>query len=326
MTVIIKRKTVVGIGREEAAYKTESTQLVDMGVQSITVDVQKNTILNDQAYGRIEDVRDSRTGTKMAQVTLTGIVEASFWGQFLSAALGSLSTSADDPEAGANTHTFTVANNNQHPSYSITYEDDNQDMVCLGCRLSSLQTTVVAGEWVTYTATFMGNPPTDASESASFADDQLFSADQATVRLAAVGGSFSGSGIPLTSLDLTVEKNADAHFAFGSVEPNNVINRQLTVTGTMTLLWDDETYFDLFDDHTLKAMEIALSAGTIPSTSTPYSTKFTLAQVHFDTWNNNAGNDDKVEQTVTFRAEYKEEATASMIDAELINDQANSVY
>lgn len=325
MAPIIKRKTVVGIGRE-TTFQTESTQLVDMGVQNIAVDIQKNVILNDQMYGRIEDTRDSRIGTKMSQVTLTGIVEAAFWGQFLMAAFGTLNTTADSPESGANTHAFTVNNTNQADSYSITYEDDNQDMVCLGCRLTSLQTTVVAGDWVTYTATFIGNPPTDASETASFSDDHLFSADQATVRFAAVGGSFSGAGIKLSTLDLTVEKNAEAHFAFGANTPDNIINKQFSVTGSFTLLWEDETYFDLFNDHTLRAMEISLSGGTIPSTSTAYSTKFTLEQIHFDGWNNNGNPNDKVEQTITFKAEYKEAATANMITAELINDQANSVY
>jgi len=324
MAIIIKRKTAVGLGRE-TNYKTESTQLVNFGVQDITIDIQKTTILNQQMYARIEDTRDSRIGTEMAQVTLSGIVESAFFGQFFRAALGTLATTDDTPESGANTHAFSVLNTNQHPSYSIIYDDGNQDMVVLGARLQSLKKTIVAGDWVNYEAVFVGNPPSTASESASYVDDFLFSADQATVRMAAVGGSFSGAGIALSSLDITINKNTEPYFAFGAKTPNNVINKQFSVAGTFSLLHDDSTYYDLFRNHTLNAMEIVLSGGTIPATSTPYSVKIVLPQIHLSTWDNNGGAEEVVTQNIAFNAEYEESASA-MITAQLINDQAGTAY
>lgn len=327
MGVIIKRRTAVAVGRE-ATYGTESSQLVNMGVQDITIDIQKTTILNNQMYARIEETRGSRVGAQMAQVTITGIAEASFLGQFYRAALGTIATATDTPEANAEQHTFTVLNTNEHPSYSLMYDDGNQDMAVLGSRLESLTTNVVAGDWVTYTAVFMGFAPVAASETASYADSHLFSADQATIRLAAVGGAFSGDGIPLTTFDLVISKNTESKQAFGSTQPYKILNKHFAVTGSMALLMENVTYRDFFRNHDLKSMQIVLSGGSIPSTATPtpFSVTVTLEQVHFDGWNDNGGADDIVEQTLTFRAEYEEASAASIMDIVLVNDQAGSVY
>jgi|AntAceMinimDraft_18_1070375.scaffolds.fasta_scaffold87727_1 hypothetical protein len=325
----IKRRTVVGIGREASAFQTKSDQIVGMGLQNLTIDLQKNVITNEQAYGRIEDVRDSRIASQMVQITIEGITQVDTIGQLVYAAMGTLSTAANTPETDVNTHTFTVANTNQHPSYSIAFEDPVQDQVCVGCRLESLTTTIVAGEWVTYSATFMGSMPIDATESLSFTDKQQFSAEQATVRLAAVDGSFAGAGIDLSTLTLNVTKNTEVHYAFGSVAPKNVINKQFNVTGDFSILNENETYYDLFLAHTPKALEVALSGANIGATGTPGSLKIKLEQVVFNTWNNNAGNDEKVMENIEFRAEYNEsesDANGGMMSAVLINASANSTY
>ena len=326
MTAIIKRKTVVSIGRE-TTYKTESTQLVGMGVQTITVDIQKTAIKNDQSYGRIEDTRDSKIGTRNTQVTLTGIVEAPFWGQFLMGALGTLTSSADTPEAGAHTHDFSVANNNAHPGYSIIYKDDVQSKAVLGSRMVSLKTSIVAGEYVVYTAVFLGNTPVTTTANPGFTDGHLFCASEAQVRLASVGATFSGDGIPLTSLDIDIAKNAEAHYAFGSVDPNQIINKQFGVTGTATLLFEDENQYNQFIDHEKLGLEIVVTGDeNLIGLTTPPSFKFVLHEIAFDGWDNNAGNDEKVEQTITFMAHYEQETAQSMIDAQLVNDQVSSVY
>ncbi len=322
----IKRKTAVSLGRE-TTYKTESTQLVAMGVQSLTVDIQKTTIKNDQAYGRIEQTRNSKIGARNAQVTLTGIVEASFWGQFQMAALGAIDTTADDPEAGANTHDFSVANNNQHAGYSILFKDDVQNKAVLGARLVSLKTSIVAGEYVTYTAVFMGHSPVTTTTTPGFLDSHLFCAAEAQVKLAAVGAAFSGSAIELSTLDVDIAKNAEVHNAFGSVDPNKVINKQFAVTGTATLLFEDEDQYDQFMNHSKLGMEILITGDTnLSGLSTPPSFKYNIYQLAFDGWNNNAGNDEKVEQTITFSAEFENDTANAKITSQLINDVAGSAY
>ena len=322
----IKRKTVVSIGRE-STYKTESTQLVAMGIQSLTVDIQKTTIKNEQSYGRIEGVRDSKIGSMSAQVTLTGIVEAPFWGQFQRAALGTITTTDDDPEAGANTHDFSVLNSNQHPAYSILFKDDVHNKAILGARLVSLKTSIVAGEYVTYTAVFMGNAPVTTTTTPGFSDGHLFCAAEAAVRLAATGASFTGGGIPLTTLDVDIVKNTEVHNAFGSVDPNNIINKQFGVTGTMSLLFENEDQYTRFMDHAKLGLEIVVTGDTnLAGLSTPPSFKYNIYQLAFDGWNNNSGNDEKVEQSITFAAEYEEGTAEAMITTQLINDEAGSVY
>jgi hypothetical protein len=322
MANIIKRLQCNGLGREEVAYGTKSTQPVYFGVQSATVEISDEIILNSQGCGSIATNRSSRGGNKMATYTLTGIVESAFHGQFLYGALGTFATSADDPEAGANTHTASVLNTNQHPSYTLFFEDSNRDEVGLGCRMVSYQQVVTAGDYVTYTAVFIGQAPSTNTGTPSYTDSYLFSADQALIRLTTVGGSFTGTTIPLETLTFTINKNTEAYFAVGSTIPNNIINKNFSCDGSFTLLDDDDTYYDLFNDHTLQAMEISLIGDTnIGATSTPHSTKFTLNQMHFSTWDNNGALDDIVKQNIAFTCEKEDSITA-----ELINGQANAVY
>ena len=320
----IGRKLTVGLGRE-TTYGTISASILGMGTQSLEVDRTKEILLNDQSYGRIEDVKSSRRGNEMSQVTITGIAEMNTFGHLLYGALGTLTTSDDDPESGANTHTFTVLNTNAHPSYSILYKDDVQDKVVLGARLMSLSLTVTAGDWVTYTAVYLGKKAEDNTSSISYTASAQLSSEDAMARMSDVGVAFSGTGLCLSTMSLSIEKNAEAHFCIGSTSPSKIINKQLAITGSITRLFESNDYQSNYEDHDIKAIEASFSTGTIPTTATPYSTKITLPKLHFSNWTVSAGNDDKVEETVDFKAEFYDTDSA-MITADLINDNDNSDY
>lgn len=320
---IIKRKMAIGIGRE-ASWGTQSIIKDNIPGITFSIDIQKETIRNEQAYGRIEQLKSSRIGKLQAQYTIEGVVDSNLIGHLLYPALGTLATTVDTPATGANTHAFSVANDNTHKSVSFFFDDDIQDMVALGCVLVSYSQKVIAGEWVSFTAVFAGKAPTPATETATFTDNHLFSSDQCSVRFTTVGGSFTGASLPLTSFDFEIQKNTEATFAINSTAPNTINNKQLTITGNLSLLFENTTYYTLFTAHTLQAMEIVLSGGTIPTTAIAYSLTIVFPQVHIAGWDNNAGNDDLVQQNLSFEAEYN--TTGGIITASLVNNAANAEY
>lgn len=327
MAVEIGRLVNVGIGREEAAVGTKSTQIVHTPVQEIAITNTREKILNDQSFGRIEDVRTSKTGTEFAEITLTGIAPALTLGQLFYAALGTLNTSVGSPEAGANTHDFTVlGTSNAHPSYTLLWKDGNQVKMILGARLNSLTIRATAGDWVVYEANFIGQPPVTTTETISYTDEELFCANQAVFKLAAnVAGLGAASAIPLEDLSIDIGKNTENHFAFGSPAPANIINKQLMITGSMTLLFENQTYFDLFMADTLQAGQIALThTEDIGATSTPFSFNITIPQLHISTHSIPRPLDEKISQTFEFKAEYN--VSGGMVTAQVINDADNADY
>ena len=253
------------------------------------------------------------------------------FGQLLYGAFGTLATSVDDPEAGANTHTFSVLNTNQNPTYSIVLDDDVRagaaSHVVLASKLSRLEVRVVAGEYVTYEATFVGRKPEATTEAPSFVAETDFVSAEATAKFAAtVAGLGGASTVPLESLTLTIERNTEPHFAFGSVAPNQIVNKQLSVTGEAVLLFENSTYYDLFTANTVQALLLSLVSGTdIGATSTAFQIDLQLDELVFPIWSDPRPLDDKVMQTVELRGQYNT-TTSAMINGTLINAEANAVY
>ena len=327
MTKFIGRRTTVSIGREAVDYGTKSLQMTDFPIQELTVDTGKDVLLNDQAFGLIEDnCLGSAIGKKTAEFTIKGVVSDSFFGQILYAALGTLTTSIDTPVSGAIQHTFTALQTNEHPSYSFIYKDDNDVKAILGALLSTLEINIVAGEWATYTATFMGMFPSDTTETIAPAKEEYFTASQSVCKIAsAVAGLAGATATPLESGTLTFEKNLESHFAWGSNNVEKVHNKQLAITGSFELLYDNDTLFDNFDDNDIQAMSITMTTDSFITGTTPYSIAFTVPAFHIPTWSSPKALDDLVTQAFEIKAEY-DTVTSKMIDAVVINDTANAAY
>jgi len=325
MSKLIGRRTQIAIGREEAAYGTKSSQIVDIPVQEISVDLTKDVLLNDQAYARIEDNQiGSAIGKKTAEVTISGITSGELIGQFLKAAFGTLVTGAATPVAGAETHTFTAEQTNDADSYSIIYKDGNDAKQILGAVLSRLEINIVTGEWVNYSATFIGIFPADATETITPLTEELFTASHAVCKIATlVGGLAAASAVPLETGTIVIEKNTEAHFTWGSHDVSKVHNKQLSITADFELLYDDSSYFDDFDQHTVMAMSITLTTDAFITGTTPFSLAITIPTYQISEFSNPRPLDELVRQSFSIKAEY-DTVTSKMADAVLVNTAGNT--
>ncbi len=323
MSKFIGRRTQCAIGREEVAYGTKSSQIIGLALQEVTIDTTKDVLLNDQAYNLIEDNCGSAVGKKAAEITLSGITSGDSIGQFLMAVLGTLSTDTATPVAGTDTHTFTVKETNDAESYTIIYKDDNQTKQILGAVLTRFEASVVAGEWVINSATFMGIFPTTTTEIIVVSKDEPFTASMAVAKIATnVAGLAAASAVPLETGSIVIEKNAESHFIWGSVDVNKVHNKQMALTGSFELLFDDLTYFSKFEDHTISAMSITLTTDEYITGTTPFSLEFTIPTFHIATFSQPRPLEELVKQSFAIKAEY-DTTTKEMIDAVLVNTTGN---
>ena len=327
MADLIGRLTQVSIGREETTYGTKSGQLVDIPVQSISINPTVEVNLNDQAFARIEDNSiGSKQGKRACELTLTGIVSGGFIGQFLMGAFGTLATQDDTPVANSDTHTFTVLESNAHPSYSIVYKEANGAKMVAGALLQSLKINIIAGEWATYEATFVGKFPVTTTETITPSIEEYFTSSMAVMKIATnVAGLGASTAIAVDSGSITFTKNLEQHFTWGSNELTRAVNKQLGIEGDFKLLYNDLTHFAAFDAHTIQSMSITLTTDNYVTGTTPYSLAITVGAFAIMTHDMPRDNDSLIEQSITWKAQWDTTSTY-MGTAVLVNGDNGAVY
>ena len=328
MTRFISRLSTISIGREDpASYGTKSILMQDFPVQEFTVDNTKEVLLNDQGFGLIADnAIGSKSGKTASEFTITGICSEGLFGQMLKAAFGTVAFSVDTPVASANQHTFTVANTNSHPSYTIAYKDSIQVRMITGAMLSKLEIKIVAGEWVTYTATFSGQTAVVTTETIAPAAETYFTAAESVCKIGAnVAALAAAAAVTLESGTLTIEKPLEVHYVWGSNDVEQISNKQFTVTGSFEMLFETAAHSTAFESHTIQAMSITLTTTEFVTGTTPFSLAITIPQFHIASWSSPKALNDLVKQSFEIKAEY-DTVTSAMISAVLVNDTATDVY
>ena len=124
MGVAIGRKSDIGIAKEVVrATALDPTFWIPQ--TNLTFDEQIEQVIDESSIGVIEDSIDANVTEKFAMGTLEGRIQAESFGLILLAALGAVGTSLDSPEAGVNTHVFSVLQAAQHPSLTIGLKEEN---------------------------------------------------------------------------------------------------------------------------------------------------------------------------------------------------------
>ena len=117
-----------------------------------------------------------------------------------------------------------------------------------------------------------------------------------------------GTGVVETcvkSFNVTFEKNLEADHCMGDVDPQDFLNKQLTITGSIVLNYDSNVFEGYFENGTTKSMRLALvKAGTTIGVGSNPSLVIGLEKVSFQEISFERGNDALVTQELTFKAHY----------------------
>jgi len=326
MASSIGRRNLFAMGREEAAVGTLSTQLVSFPFDSLSDTYTKNVVENTQAYGRVEAQKQgSEIGSKMGEVTFGGFLPTENIGQLLYGLFGTLSTANDTPVVGTYTHTFSVANTNEPESYSLVWQDATGKQQMLASRVSSCTITATTEDWARYEITFMGKFPTTSSATIpAFAEKPNFTVCQATLK---IGDTLSGLGsaLGMSNTELTFERNAEAHYAYGSCDVERIICGPWQVSASLEILWEDRTIHDYFVNHDQKAIELKFTTEDFITGTTPYTTTFNMNAGTFRTAEIGRDLDGKQMLTTEYTGEYNVTDSA-MAGAIVVNGLAGTAY
>lgn len=272
----------------------------------------------EQGQGVIADNDSVYVTMKMGE----GDVEAQLYDKALGVILAGVLGAAPST-AGSNpyTHTYTLSNTNQHKSISLYWQDpDRSDMFPLGM-VNSFQVSVEPNGIVNYTIGFMSKTAREwSSLTSSFTSlGSKFLHQHVQVRLAdTIGGLAAASPIALKNLELNINKNTMFDSVIGTVEPEDVLNQQLSVEGSITLNLEADTYRDYMLNGTYKAMEIYLLR------SASSSLKLQFPRVDFTQWEPDFTLNEIAKQSINFKANYDQANALDIIStAELINAQTS---
>ena len=314
----IGRITSIGIGKE-ATFGTKASSITYFPVESFAPGAQTEVVREQGIFGKkATSLKGQCVAKKWSEPSLEGIVYDEVIGLFL---LGTLGTHGKAGVAVPYTHTFTE-NDGTVPSFTIVWKDGAMTKMMTGCVFSSLEFTQETGGFLMFSASLVGKYPTTTVETPGLTAENKFCSKFASVKLEdAVAGLPAGTAINAESFSVSIEKNAEAKYIFGTNEPSSIYDKNMEITGEFTLNVADDSYLTLHSGGAIKAIQFDTINTDVTIGAGNPAFKIILDACDIQEWTRNGGKDERVTQTCGFYASYDLTAGSS-IKAEIKNSKA----
>lgn len=323
MTKDIGRVGAIGLG-VESTRGTAVAPAYWIPVETLDFDDQVEYIKNNSAMGRIEENNDSDIAKLWAEGEYGGKIYLDSVGEELRLVFGQSPSSVQRAATGVYDHTFTLQNDNNHDSGTIGFKDGVQDVRFPLGMVDRWSLSAAEGDYVKRTIALMSKKSASASNTVSVSDEHEFISTHIAFKQAADQASLDAAGeITVTNFQFEIAKNAEALYALGDNEPNDIVNKQFAVTGSFELFFEDETQRDLVFGGTKKAMRIDMTdtAVDLGSGHDP-QLRFDFYNVSLEEFDRAWDGNEILRQTVNFEALYSI-SDAAMINARLTNTETS---
>ncbi len=326
MAKAIGRTGAIGIAVED----TQGTPLAAthwVPVQSYSFDDKVEYIKNDSALGNIAEFNGADVVKRWSEGEYSGKIFLDSVGVELTALFGASPTSAERGTSDVFDHDYAMANNNDHKSLSVSYVDDVVDLRSPFCMINTWSLEVAVDDYVKRTINLIGKKSASVSNSPSQVNEVEFIPSQVSLKLAAnQAGLDAASAINVTAFNMEVNKNAEALYVLGSNEPEDIINKQLAVTGSIELYFESTTQRDYVLNNTKRAIRIAMTdTNTNLGSGHNPALRFDLHEVVFEEFERGWDSNDPLTQTLNFEALYNI-SDGDVITARLTNTETGSDY
>ena len=327
MTKIIGRLVDVGIGAESARGSGIAPTFW-IPKAGINFDDKVVKSRSTQTYGNIAmDGAQAIPAKNWAEGSLEMDMMDKPFGLLLYSLLGAKSVSG--PTDSAYTHTFTLANTNQHQALSISVKRLTLDNLMYKlAMIESLKMEITPEEMVKITVEFKSKRGVTTTSSVTYTTSyNKFIGRDLSFKIASLTSGLTGAtAIPLKKLTLNFSKNLYLDHALGTVQPIDILNQGFRITGDVELDYQDRTYADYMSDGTYKAVRINLTnrrTDAIIGAATNPAFNIDLSRVEFDKWEGSFPNDEIAKQKMTFTALYDLVNGNIINSCTLVNAQAS---
>jgi hypothetical protein len=318
----IGRIADIGIAKETTRGTAESAATFYLPKMSFTYDDVIDQIMDESSVGVIEDATDAKVVGKHGVGEFEGNIGDKSIGLLLYATFGTLATTTAG-ETSTYQHTFSIQEDAQSDSLTIFQEDPNADYKYPLGMVDSFGITAVVGEFAKVTVGFRSKVGTTGTLTPSYTAENRFLPQHGTLKYGVAQSNLaSGTAVNIRSIQLSISKNVEDDMKLGSVDPVDILNKQVSVEGTVEMVYDSELFKTQMLADTAQALRIELENTdvTIGTTLHPKLT-IDLYKVKWGEFTRNYGNNDIVTVTAKFKGLYYLTDSA-MIKAVLVNGQA----
>jgi len=319
MSKFIGRRVNLGIGKEETRGLGVDATLTVPKV-NITVDDKANKARSGEGLGSISGNGSQAIVTgRFSEGNLEAEINADSFGLIMLALMGaeSVTTVLD-----AKKHTYTLSESNQHQSLSLHVDDPIGDTQFKMSMIDTLEIDVSPDEIAKFSIGFKCKKGNDGTFTPSYAADYKFVGRELVFKVAADTASLAAAtAISVKSLKLTINKNTDYDWVCGTLEPEDILNKQFTAQIAITLNYEDRTWRDYMTGASIKACSIQLKnmRQTI-GTNNP-TVYFEFPTVDFSEWESQRGNDEVAGQTINLTALWDIATSKLFSDCYVINNK-----
>lgn len=323
MAKIIGRKEAVGIGLE-AVRGTGVAATYLLPKTDYNFEDKANKARSGEGFGHISgEGSQSIVASKFSEGSIEAEVGAKYFPLILSNVFGTISSAA---EVSDYKHTIALNNNNIHPTLSIHVDSENGDLLFKGVMADSFEMTVAQDEIVKFSSGLKGKVSVDDvwDSSALLSTDYKFVGRDLIFKVAAATGDLAAaSALCVKDLSITITKNVDYDFCLGTLEPEDILNKSITIQGTITLNYEDRTWADYMLDGDYKAVGIKLTNTRQTMTSENPEFYLELPVCDFSEWEAPRTNDEIIQQTINFTALFDVANNRLISDCYVINNVAS---
>jgi len=318
MGKFIGRLTSVGIGKETTRGVGVPAEF-SLPKTSIDFDAKANKAVSGESLGVISEMGNQAIVTaEFSEGSIEGEINVNSFGLLFVAILGGVSSVA---ELGAFKHTYSLLESNQHQSLSVLMQDgDLGDTIFKNCMVDSFEMTVAMEDPVKFNVGLKGKKPNTSDYTPVYAEDYKFVGRDLEFKVASsVAGLAGASAVCLKDLNITINKNAEYDYCLGTLEADDIHNKQIKIEGSITLNYEDRTWRDYMLNGDYKAIGIKLTNTRDAIGTNLPKLYLELPRVHFSEWESARENDEIAKQSLNFTALYDLDSGKLISDAYIVN-------
>jgi hypothetical protein len=235
-----------GIGKESVRGTGVSAQY-SMPWSSLSIDDKIQSATDETSIGVIEKGVGSDIAVFTSECTVEGNMDDAGFGLLLKALMGAETVSAVAGESAVKDHKFTVAQNAQHPSLSLSVYGPNESsglVYPLGM-IDTLDLDIELDKYATYKTTIKANKSASQGFTPSFtAVNKFRPQDGAFTYAANLSGLSGGTALSIHKLSLSFKKNTEDDVVIGNQNPVDRYNKGFELSGSFELNYDSRTLID----------------------------------------------------------------------------------
>lgn len=311
MSYYVGRRGSLGISKEASGARgVPVAPTYWIPYTSISFDEKAVIVDSEGAFANIADSYESHVVKKYSEGDVEFDLDDKAIGLILAGVVGAVPSSTGSTNY---THTYSISNTNQHQSLSMVVQDPNVTKNFPLSMIDSFTISVEPEGIAKCTISFRGAKGRDwtaeTTDFTSLGNKFIHSMLRFTIE---------DSEIKVKRIELVINKNVEDFQDLGTATPTDILNKQLQVSGSFELGFNDNTYRNYMLDGTTKSLDLTFTYGA------NNSLQITIPRCRFANWEPSKGLDDIASEKIEFKGLYDVSSSIAQISTLVLKNQVDA--